>query len=142
MAKSFGECSQCHALNGFDTVKARQKRPVCGKCGAPLLLHGMATEANSNNFYKIINSADRDVVVDFWASWCGPCRMYGPEFEKVSLERDDKIFVKINTEQEQQIAMQYGIRGIPATLVFRNGQVIKNQSGAMSAAQLSAFLDQ
>ncbi len=141
MAKSFGQCSRCGALNGFDTVRAREKSPVCGKCGSPLLLHGLATEVNEDNFYKILRNADRDVVVDFWASWCGPCRMYGPEFERVSMERDDKIFVKVNTEEQQRIAATYGIRGIPATLVFRNGQVVKNQSGAMSAAQLSAFLD-
>jgi len=138
MNKTFTECKSCHALNKVSTDKA--STAVCGKCGSRLHLHGLVSEVTSHSLKKIIAKAETSVVVDFWASWCGPCKIYGPEFEKASNLRPDLVFLKINTETEQQISAELGIRGIPCTIVFRNGKELKRQAGAMSSDQLKDFL--
>ncbi len=141
MSATYGQCSQCHSLNKFSSQKALEKTPVCGKCGGSLQLHGLVTEINTANFHKVISKSDKPVVVDFWASWCGPCKMYGPEFEKASKENLNAVFLKVSTETEQQIAAQYGIRGIPCTIVFQNGKEVKRQAGAMSSQQVGQLIN-
>jgi thioredoxin 2 len=140
MNTTFAECPKCHSLNKVSSQKALEKTPVCGKCGETLAMHGLVSEVSSANFKKIIIKADGLVVVDFWAAWCGPCKSYGPEYQKASVQNQQAVFLKINTEAEQQISAEYGIRGIPCTIVFKNGKEIKRQSGAMSAEQVKSFL--
>ena len=140
MSTTFSQCSKCQALNKLSSQKALEKTPVCGKCGENLSMHGLVSDINSQNFKKIISMSESPVVVDFWASWCGPCRAYGPEYEKASLQNHNAVFLKVNTEVEQQISAEYGIRGIPCTIIFKNGVEVKRQSGAMSAAQLGQLI--
>jgi thioredoxin len=80
------------------------------------------------------------VLIDFWASWCGPCQMYGPEFQRASQENQTAVFLKVNTETEQMLAAKYGIRGIPCTILFHNGKEVRRQSGAMNASQVRQFI--
>ena len=89
---------------------------------------------------KLSDLRGKMVLVDFWASWCGPCRSYGPEFEKASVENTKAVFVKVNTETEQQLSAQLGIRGIPCTIVFEGGREIKRQAGAMDARSLNQWI--
>ena len=96
---------------------------------------------NTQNFRKILEMSEGAVIVDFWASWCGPCRSYGPEYQRASIENTDTVFVKINTEIEQQLSAELGIRGIPCTILFKNGKETKRQSGAMSSEQVRQFLN-
>lgn len=141
MSKTFSQCPKCNALNKISTEKAIEKSPVCGKCGADLSMHGFVSDVNTHNFRKILSMAEGLVVVDFWASWCGPCRSYAPEYQKASIQNTQALFIKINTETEQQISAEYGIRGIPCTILFKNGKEVKRQSGAMSAEQVKQFIN-
>jgi len=87
-------------------------------------------ELTKDNFEEIINSNDM-VVVDFWAEWCGPCKMFGPVFEKVSEDFPDVKFAKVNTELEMEIAGSFQIRSIPTLMIFRENVIIFSQPGAL-----------
>lgn len=142
MSKTFSQCPKCNALNKISIEKAIEKAPVCGKCGSDLSLHGLVSDVNTLNFRKILGLAESPVIVDFWASWCGPCRSYAPEYQKASIQNPNTVFVKINTELEQELSAEYNIRGIPCTILFKNGKEVKRQSGAMNSEQVKQFIGQ
>lgn len=81
------------------------------------------------------------VLVDFWAPWCGPCRTFGPIFERVSDKYEDVVFAKVDTEQEQGLAMRFGIRAIPTLAVFREGHLLVMQPGALPEAALEQVVE-
>ncbi len=88
-------------------------------------------ELNKENFEQEVLKSDIPVIVDFWAPWCGPCKMFGPTFETVSKDHDGKMkFVKLNTEENPEIAQEHGIRGIPCLIVFNKGEEIERITGA------------
>lgn len=134
-------CSSCHAVNRLQTDKLRNN-PRCGKCHAQLF-DGDPLELNGQTFEKHIQRNDLPVVVDFWAPWCGPCRMMAPQFEQAAeAMAGQAIFAKLNTEAEPVIATQFGIRSIPTLMLFRNGREKARMSGALGKADLLRWVQQ
>lgn len=138
MSHTYAVCKNCQAVNRIQTSRAQDA--VCGKCQSKISFHGLVSEVTEEEFRKILKASDKPVIVDFWASWCGPCQMYGPEFEKASRENDKAVFLKVNTEREVALSGGLGIRGIPCTIVFKNGVEVKRQSGAMNSAGVNSLL--
>lgn len=95
---------------------------------------------NKNDFGSVVKDSSKTVLVDFWASWCGPCRMIAPVLEEVAAERPDVKVCKVNVDEEQELAISYGVSSIPTLLVFKNGQVVNKSIGAVPKAKILEML--
>lgn len=95
---------------------------------------------NHESFEKIIAQDGKTVLVDFWATWCGPCRMIAPVLEEVAKERPDVTVCKVDVDEERELALEYGISSIPTLLVFRDGKVVNQSIGAMPKERILAML--
>lgn len=99
-----------------------------------------AISVNRNNFNQEVLNSDKPVLMDFWAPWCGPCRMVLPLVEEIAKERSDIKVVKINVDEEQELAMQFGVMSIPTLVVMKNGKAVNQATGARPKAQILAML--
>lgn len=99
-----------------------------------------AISVNKDNFNQEVLNSDKPVLMDFWAPWCGPCRMVVPLVEEIAKERSDIKVVKINVDEEQELAMQFGVMSIPTLVVMKNGKVVNQVTGARPKAQILAML--
>ena len=95
----------------------------------------------TKNNFDLIKNSDKPVLLDFYADWCGPCRMVAPILHEIAEERPDVIVAKINVDDEEELAMEFGVYSIPTLVVMKNGEVVKQASGARPKAQILAMLE-
>ena len=132
-------CPSCLSKNRVDPDRLDQQ-PVCGRCQHQLL-PAVPVALGEEAFDTYVSATELPVVVDFWAEWCGPCKMMAPELEQAARERPRLRFVKVDTDQAQRLASRFGIRSIPTLAVFMGGREIARRSGALLSAQLLAWVD-
>jgi thioredoxin 2 len=133
-------CPNCGTKNRVPDERLNDG-PKCGECGAPLMAPEPAAVRGAA-LAKFVAGTDLPVVVDFWAEWCGPCKMMAPEFVKAAKARPNVRFVKVDTEDGPEAGAQYNIRSIPTMALFQRGKEVARVSGAMSASQLQGWIDQ
>jgi thioredoxin 2 len=132
-------CQHCAGIVGVPAGRLGDG-PRCPRCHAPLF-DGHPVSLSSDSFDRHVTQNDLPVVVDFWAPWCGPCRMMAPAFEEATRRMEPAVrFAKLNTDEAQDIAARYGIRSIPTLIVFKDGREVARQPGAMGAEQLSRWV--
>lgn len=132
-------CLSCGTVNRVPQERLSAK-PKCGTCGQPLN-PPKVKEIDSTTLGKASKRDQIPLLVDFWAPWCGPCRMMAPEFSKAATQMGTTIrLAKINTEEFPAVSQRHNIRGIPTMALFKNGKEIARQSGAMRADQIVAWV--
>lgn len=134
-------CTSCGGLNNIPLDKPNNN-PNCGKCKNPLY-KGEPISMNGTQLTRAIEKTDELLVVDFWATWCGPCQQFAPTFKQAANQLEPKArFIKIETEAEQAISAKYSIRSIPTLVMFKNGKEIDRVSGALSAPDFTNWVSQ
>jgi thioredoxin 2 len=133
-------CPHCEAVNRVPAARLGE-RPNCGKCKRQLF-DGHPVALTDQTFDRFLTRDELPLVVDFWAPWCGPCKMMAPAYEEVAARIEPRARIaKVDTEQNPALASRYGIRSIPTLAVFRGGRQVASQPGAMMGPQLQQWIE-
>jgi len=133
-------CPFCQTLNRVDLTRLEQ-HPKCGNCGRPILLDRPIAVSDAT-FDRVTTDTTVPVVVDFYADWCGPCKMMAPLLDDVAHQRAGQLLVlKLDTDKNPATQQRFGVRGIPTLIVFRGGEEVSRRVGAVPPAELDAFLN-
>ena len=133
-------CPHCPAVNRIPDARLADK-PRCGKCGKALFT-GHPLELTGASFDRHLQRSELPLVVDFWAEWCGPCKMMAPAFAQAAGQLEPRVrLAKVDTEAQQAIAARYNIRSIPTLVLFRGGRESARQAGAMSANAIVQWVE-
>jgi thioredoxin 2 len=132
-------CQFCETWNRIDAARAAD-RPKCGKCTKPMLLD-RPVKLDDETFERTIQESEVPVLVDFYADWCGPCKMMAPFVDEIAAQYIGRALVaKLDTDRAQQTSQRFQIRGIPTTIIFKGGQPVAERSGALPKSALEAML--
>ncbi|MGZ3688479.1 MAG: thioredoxin [Bdellovibrionota bacterium] len=141
--KTYTVCTGCGQVNRVPMVAQKGQAPVCGKCKSALPVHGAVSELSASELNTLSAKSPLPVVVDFWAPWCGPCKVFSPVFEEASRVLGDQfVFVKVDTQANPLAGDAFHIRGIPTLLVLKGGVEKARQSGAMPRELFVSWLKQ
>jgi len=132
-------CPNCQSVNRIPAARLGDD-PRCGKCKKSVFT-GQPIVLTDQTFDKHLSRSDLPLVVDFWAPWCGPCKMMAPFFEQAAAELEPQVrFAKVNTDENPILSQRYQISSIPTTAVFKGGREVARQPGAMNLAQLLQWI--
>lgn len=131
-------CPACGANNRVNSETLDQHTlPVCGRCKTPLMAAATPLKVTEANFAELVEASPLPVLVDFWAAWCGPCRMIAPILDQLASELAGRVRIaKLNIDENPQLATRFGVRGIPTLLIFRNGREIDRIVGAQPKQEI------
>ncbi len=132
-------CPSCSTKNRVDSNKSGQ-HPTCGNCKTPLPIGGPVT-VGDDDFDHVVMGSELLVLVDFWAPWCGPCKMVAPMMEKIAQEYAGRLVVaKVNTDDNREVAGKFNIKGIPTMMLVKGGEVVERLTGAVPKSHLDEMI--